>query len=373
MTTRDPDGDSALFEFAEEGDASRRAWKRASFADRVGDEFAAAKEDTPIPWVVPGQQRVSWWRWIGVAAGLAACAAIVVAIVMRSRVAPPTQSSDGAPATQPSDSVVPASRVPFVSLALPHLLSQVTPAISLFQVTPAVSLSQVKPAVSPSQVTPAVSPPQVTPALSRATPAVPLSTSRRNVTPPPSSVRAAAAPASVPAPVKEEIRPVETLAAVPTAPVSSPTAPVSSEPPVARPTVSEPPIASTRTEEPARTPEPAPAASTVVGRDEREIRGVLDAYRDSYVKRDVASTVELWPGVDKAALSRAFATLASQEIDFAQCSLDVNGQRATARCSGSLHYVRRVGNGSTQSRSLLWNFDLDRSTGRWLISRVTAQ
>ena len=85
MTTRDPDGDSALFEFAEEGDASRRAWKRASFADRVGDEFAAAKEDTPIPWVVPAQQRVSWWRWIGVAAGLAACAAIVVAIVMLVR------------------------------------------------------------------------------------------------------------------------------------------------------------------------------------------------------------------------------------------------------------------------------------------------
>ena len=368
MTTRDPDGDSALFEFAEEGDAPRRAWKRASFADRVGGEFASesedAKEDTPILWVVPGQQRVSWWRWIGVAAGLAACAAIVVAMVMRSRVARPTQSSDSALPTQASDSappaqasdsalpaqasdsVVPASSVPFVSLALPRKLSQVTPAVSL---------SQVKPD------------------LSRATPAVPLPTPDRNVTPPPSRVRVATAPASVPAPVKEGSRPVETLAAVPAAPVSSPTAPVSSEPPVARPTVSEPPIASTRTEEPVRTPEPAAAASTAVARDESEIRGVLDAYRDSYVKRDVASTVKLWPGVDKAALSRAFATLASQQIDFAQCSLDVSGQRATARCSGSLQYVQRVGNGSPQSRSLLWNFDLDRSTGRWLISRVTAQ
>jgi hypothetical protein len=357
MTTRDPDGDSALFEFAEEGDAPRRAWKRASFADRVAGEFAAedAKEDTPILWEVPGQQRVSWWRWIGVAAGLAACAAIVVAIVMRSRVAPPTQSSDSAPPAQASDSappaqasdsVVPASSVPFVSLALPRKLSQVTPAVSLSQVTPA---------------------------LSRATPAVPLPTPDRIVTPPPSRVRVATAPASVPAPVKEESRPVETLAAVPAAPVSSPTAAVSSEPPVARPTVSEPPIASPRTEEPVRTPEPAAAASTAVARDESEIRDVLDAYRDSYVKRDVASTVKLWPGVDKAALSRAFATLASQQIDFAQCSLDVSGQRATARCSGSLQYVQRVGNGSPQLRSLLWNFDLDRSTGRWLISRVTAQ
>ena len=76
MTTWDPESESALYEFAEEGDAPRRAWKRSSFPDRAGGEFAAehAKEDTPILWVVPGHQGVSWWRWIGVAAGLAACA-----------------------------------------------------------------------------------------------------------------------------------------------------------------------------------------------------------------------------------------------------------------------------------------------------------
>jgi hypothetical protein len=165
--------------------------------------------------------------------------------------------------------------------------------------------------------------------------------------------------------VKEAVKPVETLATILSLPVSG--API--VPPPASPALTTP----VRTETPARTPEPAAAASTAAERDEREIRDVLDAYRDSYVRRDVASTARLWPSVDTTALSRAFGTLASQELDFAQCSLDVIGQRATARCSGSLQYVRRVGNASPQSRALLWNFELDRSTGRWLISRVTAQ
>jgi len=110
-----------------------------------------------------------------------------------------------------------------------------------------------------------------------------------------------------------------------------------------------------------------------INRDEREIRCLLDAYRESYDRRDVVSTARLWPGVNTAALSRAFGTIAKQQIDFEQCAFDVIGQRATARCSGSLQYVRRVGNSSPQSRLLSWDFELDRSTGQWLISRVTAQ
>ena len=123
----------------------------------------------------------------------------------------------------------------------------------------------------------------------------------------------------------------------------------------------------------ARIPEPAAPTVTVKERDEREIRGVLDAYRHSYEKLDVASTARLWPGVDKAALSRAFSTLAHQEIDFAECSLDVAGPHAKARCIGALQYVRRVGGNSRQTRSLLWEFELDRSSGQWLIERMTAQ
>jgi len=128
-----------------------------------------------------------------------------------------------------------------------------------------------------------------------------------------------------------------------------------------------------RAEEVARAAEPVITTAPPINRDEREIRSLLDAYRDSYDRRDVVSTARLWPGVNTAALSRAFGTIAKQQIDFEQCAFDVIGQRATARCSGSLQYVRRVGNSSPQSRLLSWDFELDRSTGQWLISRVTAQ
>jgi hypothetical protein len=107
--------------------------------------------------------------------------------------------------------------------------------------------------------------------------------------------------------------------------------------------------------------------------DEREIRLLLDAYRQSYHRLDAVSTARLWPGVDTAALTRAFSTIASQQIEFEQCALDVLGARATARCDGSLQYVPRVGSAAPQSRSLSWAFELNRSTGRWLISGVSAQ
>jgi hypothetical protein len=80
-----------------------------------------------------------------------------------------------------------------------------------------------------------------------------------------------------------------------------------------------------------------------------------------------------------AALTRAFSTLNSQQVDFDSCKLDLDQpagghfQRATALCSGSVTYTRRVGNASPQSRALAWTFDLDRTSGRWLIRRVVAK
>jgi hypothetical protein len=138
----------------------------------------------------------------------------------------------------------------------------------------------------------------------------------------------------------------------------------------------------------ANTPEPAPISLEPINIRETEltqhraaIRELLDAYRESYDRLDALSAARLWPGVDTAALSRAFSTLSSQQVDFDSCKLDVDQglpagghyQRATAVCSGSVTYTRRVGNASPQSRSLAWTFDLDRTSGRWLIRRVVAK
>lgn len=175
---------------------------------------------------------------------------------------------------------------------------------------------------------------------------------------------AVSGPPTSPRPVPVPNLPVETQVAAPAAsPVPAPLAP---------PAVTEPPLPVARAESPATAAVPsAPVAEGIQA--ERDIRLLLDAYRQSYDRLDVVSTAMLWPGVDTAALSRAFGTIASQQVEFDECALDVLGQRATARCNGSLHYVRRVGNSTPQSRSLSWAFELNRSTGKWLISRVSAQ
>jgi hypothetical protein len=168
-------------------------------------------------------------------------------------------------------------------------------------------------------------------------------------------------------PVPAARLPIETRAAAPSAPLVS--APVVTAPPVP----DSPPVANAGAEEAARAVLPPTTTTATVVNDEQEIRILLDAYRQSYVRLDAVSTARLWPGVDTAALSRAFSTIARQQVEFEQCALSVLGDRATARCEGSLEYVRRVGNGTARSRELSWAFELDRSTGRWLISRVTAQ
>jgi hypothetical protein len=308
--------DAALSEFAEEASVPPHAWSRATVTSALSG-FAAEKADdeTPIAVMAPG--RDAGWRmpWPAIAAGLVACIAIGAAIVLRPTSPPPAQTSIS----------LPARTVPFVPTALPYVPSEARPVVPLVAFDRSAGLSRSNVVTTPL---PAPAPTIVTPP-----------------------------------------EPVETRAAIPTPLPPSPAPPA----PVASPTAPETVAPLARAEPDVRTPEPAAATVTAIERDEREIRGLLDAYRNSYDQRDPVATARLWPGVNTAALTRAFGTLASQQLDFAQCALDVIGQRATARCSGSLQYVRRVGTATPQSRNVSWDFELDRSTGRWLIDRVTAQ
>lgn len=151
---------------------------------------------------------------------------------------------------------------------------------------------------------------------------------------------------------------------------------------VAAPPIAEPEPPSTARNEAAPAPfEPINIREVELTQHRSAIRELLDAYRESYDRLDAVSAARLWPGVDTAALTRAFSTLSSQEVDFDSCTLDLDRglpagghyQQATALCSGSVTYVRRVGNAAPQSRALAWTFDLDRSSGRWLIRRVVAR
>jgi hypothetical protein len=117
---------------------------------------------------------------------------------------------------------------------------------------------------------------------------------------------------------------------------------------------------------------PAPAAIVTPPSDRASIERVLQQYRDAYDRLDAPSAAVIWPRVDTRALSRAFSTLASQDLSFDRCNLDIAGQKANARCTGEIRYVRRVGDQVTRVRRISWSFALERVSDRWLIAQVTA-
>lgn len=108
-------------------------------------------------------------------------------------------------------------------------------------------------------------------------------------------------------------------------------------------------------------------------REQRVIRSLLDAYRLAYGRLDALAVAALWPGVDSRGLTRAFNTLAAQQMTFDRCTITITGVVAMARCDGSLTYSRRVGDSDTQSHRMTWAFALEQASGQWRISRINSR
>jgi hypothetical protein len=121
---------------------------------------------------------------------------------------------------------------------------------------------------------------------------------------------------------------------------------------------------------------PAPsvreAVAVVVPNDRSSIERVLAQYRDAYDRLDAPSAAVIWPRVDTRALSRAFSTLAEQDVSFDRCDLDITGVKANAQCTGEIRYVRRVGDQEPRVRRMSWSFAFERVEDRWQIAQVTA-
>ena len=117
---------------------------------------------------------------------------------------------------------------------------------------------------------------------------------------------------------------------------------------------------------------PAPITATSDAADEFAVRRALHSYEIAYEGLDVAATAEIWPTVDRRALSRAFAALKSQDLVFKACSITVYDANATAYCRGTLEYVRKVGNPAPLSAEQQWVFKMRRQDGAWKIDDVSA-
>jgi hypothetical protein len=116
----------------------------------------------------------------------------------------------------------------------------------------------------------------------------------------------------------------------------------------------------------------AAGAIAAVAADERAIETTLRRYEDAYERLDANAASAVWPTVDRRALSRAFAGLASQSLDIRGCEVTVRSGASTAiaSCDGTAEYTRKVGDTRVRIEPRHWTFTLNKTQGAWRIEAV---
>ena len=100
---------------------------------------------------------------------------------------------------------------------------------------------------------------------------------------------------------------------------------------------------------------------------------VLNQYARAYGQLDAGAAREVWPTVNERALARAFAGLASQDVAFDDCQIDVIGTKANASCRGKASYVGKIGSGEQRTEARTWRFELRRDGEAWKIENAEAR
>ncbi len=124
---------------------------------------------------------------------------------------------------------------------------------------------------------------------------------------------------------------------------------------------------------PAAAPLAAAAPPAAELSQEPLVRRTLNQYAAAYSALDANAASRVWPRVDRGALSRAFETLASQQVSLGDCRVDVTGARARAVCSGSATWAPKIGSGSARTDARRWDFELAKTAGGWEIVNARVQ
>jgi hypothetical protein len=124
---------------------------------------------------------------------------------------------------------------------------------------------------------------------------------------------------------------------------------------------------------PAMRPEPEALPSVVARNEQSEIQRALGQYRNAYQRLDAQAARAVWPSVDVRALSRAFDSLESQQLEFDTCLFEIAGEAATAQCRGSATYTPKVGNRAPKLEPRQWTFQLRKLDEGWKIQSAQAR
>ena len=106
--------------------------------------------------------------------------------------------------------------------------------------------------------------------------------------------------------------------------------------------------------------------------DDTRVAQVLNQYARAYDRLDSTAARAVWPTVDERALTRAFASLESQDVSFDRCDIDVKGNQASASCRGTASYVGKIGSRQARTEARQWNFELKLHGDDWKIEKAQA-
>jgi hypothetical protein len=105
---------------------------------------------------------------------------------------------------------------------------------------------------------------------------------------------------------------------------------------------------------------------------EEAIRRAVHSYREAYQSLDASAAAAVWPSVDRRALTRVFATLKSQGLEFERCAITMSDTQATVSCRGLLQVVPKFGNPVPLTSQQQWVFRMRRIGPDWKIDDVSA-
>jgi hypothetical protein len=137
----------------------------------------------------------------------------------------------------------------------------------------------------------------------------------------------------------------------------------------ARTSVPTPASIETRIGAPSAAASVVPAAVMPAGEQSR-VEDVLRRYARAYGQLDASAARAVWPTVDEKALARAFQNLASQNVSFHDCDIDIRGSVANASCRGQASFVGKVGSREPRTEAMGWRFELRRDGDAWKIQQA---
>jgi hypothetical protein len=164
------------------------------------------------------------------------------------------------------------------------------------------------------------------------------------------------------------------LSSLPPPPAPAPSRPETTasavvQPPAAAPAAVAPPAATPA----AAVPQPQERSTDPRAEAERAVQQLLQQYVTAYNRLDASAARAIWPGVDSAALERAFSQLSEQRLRFERCSISVDEDAGSATCAGQARWIPRVGDRSGREERRTWKFELGRSGNDWIITRAEAR